>query len=196
VNNRNKIIIFVLLATLFIGVLIGLLIGEIPFTDLEVAQKVRVENIFSIFFTVAAILVAAFITPLITKKLIEDNRVLKDLLLEDLNEFLKAVNDIHDQFQEYAKRGQIIEEEEHQLFRMFDKSDRNIHSLTALIEHNCSPKTLELVTELQNRYFAYWEFITGDEILQITEEISNKEIDLINSISFAATDLKSNIVGL
>lgn len=195
----SKKTFYLIFPSLLLGFIVGLIIGDIPFVELTYVKKVQIKSIFSIVITALAILSAPFIAAFITKKLIEDNRSLKNSLISDLNDFNEMIQEIHKRFGEIYFNGNITSDEKNELIYMFEKSDSRIYPLSILIQDNCAEATKILMQDLEDKYILYWqvvtgEVVTGEKITNISEQTRNMEHRRISSMGVSAASLKSGIL--
>jgi hypothetical protein len=162
-----KIIIVTLL--FFIGIAIGFCIKNWPV--IEFNKEIKVYEVFNLLLTAS---IGIFI-PFFIKRWIEDNRQVKNNLIEELKSSLRETECIKDKIKFCHSRNAISANDKDEINFLFDQSDVKFHCLCELFTSTYDNETKVIRTELKDIYMSYWKFVTGGELMTtrfttVTEE--------------------------
>jgi len=152
-----KIIIVILL---FLGgIAIGFFIKNWP--NIEFNREIKIYEVFNLLLTASI----GILIPFFIKRLIEDNRHVKNNLIEELKSTLRETECIKDKIRFCHNRNKISAIDKDEINFLFEQSDIKLHCLCELFISTYDNETKAIRTELKDMYMAYWKFVTGGELM-------------------------------
>jgi len=148
-----------LLCPFLAGLLIGLLITDLPFFN--VVKDVRIGELGNILL---ALTVALFI-PFAIAPWIDKRRYLKNFLIEELNELLTSVKRIQDKLRLCCESKKIDKSDKVSINLLFIESDHKIDSVKQQFNKIFRRQTADLFSRLNDEYNRYWKTVTGGDLM-------------------------------
>lgn len=153
-----KIIIVILL--FFVGISIGFCIKNWPFIAFN--KEIKIYEVLNLLLTAS---IGIFL-PFFVKRWIEDNRQVKNNLIEELKSTLRDTECIKDKVKFCHSRNSISDADKDEINFLFDQSDIKFNCLCELFISTYDNETRLIRSELKDIYFAYWKFVTGGELMK------------------------------
>jgi uncharacterized protein (DUF2344 family) len=170
---------------LILGVVIGVIIRDFPLLTFN-----REVKIIDVFRWVSTVGIGVYI-PLVIKKLIDDKRSEKNNLVEELNYFIKVIDQIQDSIKKIHGNNKIYAKEKDVLNLQFDLSDKEIQELCNFLNDNCKKQISPLITELKDSYTEYWKVSTSNDV--IASSVKKISDDTYKQISLKYTDINKKL---
>jgi len=156
----RKIILIIIFLLLFIsGFVAGKFAGNIPLVQLD--YKMTLGDISN--FLIAIFI--AIVIPLSINSWLDDKRKLKDFLMDEVGNCVKALSVVRDTFDECYKKGKFKKEDRKNILLYFRRLDISIDSLINQIEMLFKNKGGKVREEIKNTYIKYWKKTTGGALM-------------------------------
>ncbi len=152
-----KIVLIVL--GIVAGFVLGILVNDI--SALQLDTKVRLFEPLSFLLTATI----GILIPFFIKRWIDDSRLVKNHLVEELKDTLKEISVIKEKVKSCYYKKSITPSEKNEINALFEQADLKINSLEEQLSESFNKETLTLRTDLKSDYISYWKFMTGTEIM-------------------------------
>ncbi|MEZ4910280.1 MAG: hypothetical protein R2774_05410 [Saprospiraceae bacterium] len=156
--SKLSIIISIIIAIVFF--IIGIIVDNIPYFTLS--NEFELDDLLSILITI----IIAISIPLYLQKWQENQRTLKDLVIDDIRELLKINDEIASKISNCKSSGIINNDDRKIVIESFDKIDRKIAILQSQIQENYPNKSSGHLLSIQTISREYWSNTTGDELMK------------------------------
>lgn len=152
-----KIIIVILL--FLVGIAVGFCVKNWPI--IEFNKEIKIYEVFNLLLTASI----GILIPFFIKRWIEDNRQVKNNLIEELKSTLRETECIKDKIKFCRSRNIILASDKDEINFLFEQSDIKFNCLNELFSSTYDNETKVIRNELKEIYMAYWKFVTGGELM-------------------------------
>lgn len=168
---------------LLLGLTLGLTISKtyenLPYFKWD--NEVDVLSLFSLITTV----IIAFAIPFVVKKLIEDNRQIKSLLIEELKLLIAALTEVKSIINECHSRGDIKDDDKDRINYAFHEADLQLVSLREQLLIAFPAKAKTLTDNLTDSYFEYNGDLTGGVLMTSKFKVVDDQFRRNHDTSFS-----------
>lgn len=146
---------------LFIGgILIGSFIKNIPYFQWD--TNIQVDEVAN---ALLALILAIFL-PFWINKWLENNKSIKQFLINEVAVFLQEVENIKNTIDKKYKAGSFNQEDKNEINLLFDHLDRRLDSLTTQISTNFPEQSTADISAIKESNTVYWKAITAGELME------------------------------
>lgn len=147
-------------ALLFIGgIAIGVFIKDYPIIQFN--KELKIYEVFNLILTAAI----GLLIPFFIKRWIEDNRQVKNNLIDELKDALREVAIVKDKIKFCYHNKAISQSDKQEITVMFEQADLKIQCLEQQFIESFDIETKTIRAEIKTEYLAYWKLATGGEIM-------------------------------
>lgn len=141
------------------GILSGFFIRNFPLINWN--KEVKIYEVAQ----VCATLFVGLVIPFLIKKWIEDNRFVKNSLIEECKESLLQVKKIKDKIDICFTKGSISPSDKDEILLLFNDCDFKIDNLAENIELAFRKKRNPIISKIKQEYVTYWKIVTGGSLM-------------------------------
>lgn len=142
-----------------IGALFGHLIPDVPKISLD--WNTGVIDLVNLLVTIFI----ALMIPLLLTKFLENQREVKNLIIDEMKELLKLIAEIPGVIHGAQQEGKYTSKDRDAIVRGFHKADLKLNSIIEQVSEAFPKKSKEIISCLKEPYNAYHSFITGGELM-------------------------------
>jgi hypothetical protein len=174
------------------GICLGLIIKDFPL--FKIVWDVKITDIAQNIITLG---VGLFV-PLLVKKIIEDQKSIKNSLVEEVNAFQKSISNINEVFKAIYQSGALTEKNKEDFTTYFEISDNELNSLEVFLVANCAQKLKKELEAIKKSYHDYWHLLTGSQmtkrsVKKVEETIFHQGNDKFSNLISGIRNIKSKI---
>lgn len=128
---------------------------------IKIVYEIKITEIIGIFLTIFI----GFLIPFYLKKLIDDNRTIKELLIQVCNQITNTKSSILKSIKDTPQNTSFNQECKDLILFQYTEIESLIDSLENQINISFPKSTKTIVESLRNSYFEYKSFITGGDLM-------------------------------
>lgn len=178
IRKNWLIILFIFIVCFIISNII------VKFTGFEIDYHIRLYEImyFALTFFIGILI------PFYIKKLIEDNRSIKSILIDDAKDLLNGLSSINTNIRKEQQVEPVSSTTKDNINYCFHLAELKLDSLDQQLSISFSNDRKKIIEPLKKVYFDYKNFLTGGEFMVSTFKNSDKFIRE-NNVNFSDFDL-------
>ncbi len=169
---------------LFLSLLIGLLIGSnlnIDFLKIK-TDGIALDQLFTIIIT----LFVGWYIPSKISKIIEDKRIIRNQLVDEINTFLNFIKEVKIKVNRCFATSSITLDDKTEINLLFEEADLLLDNLRVQIE----VVNNQICNNALQAYYNYWQYVTGGNLMNSSYMV----VDLVFNSRIIVEHYKLEIV--
>lgn len=160
----NRFIIGTISIIIFsFGILIGILINDVPYLTLD--NKVQLGAVIASLFTGMITFSIALLIPYLITKRFDDQKGIKQFLINEIALFCKDLEKIKNQLEENHKLGSIKNDDKREINLLFEYLDTRVDSISQQLKQSFPTQSNNEIEELKSANMLFWKNVTGGELM-------------------------------
>lgn len=182
----KKINIYLNVAVLLVGVIVGFFVKNFPI----IVWKNEVK-IFEVLQWITTALIGLLI-PFAIKKLIDDNRQIKQVLIDDFKGLIVELKKIKDKLESSYQVGSVGAKDKDAINMLFSDVDIKMSNLNDLFLI-AFPKNSLIFETTNTEYIKYWKGVTGGQLMSSSYTVIDEQFFRDQNLNFGALEKEIKI---
>lgn len=157
----------------------GIVKQDLPFVRFN--SEIKIYEVLNIFITISI----GVSIPFLVKKLIDDYRPIKNMIVDDIKDILLSLKEINTIISNCHQNNKIDQSDKDRINYIFHKSELQIESLKEQIDISYKNQSDRIVREIKDRHNKYKDYLTGGELMLSTFQTIDVRFFRENSTEFA-----------